>query len=305
VSRKSYRNTKIILIFVVLLALAWAFNKAGLPFAKPELRGARNTDNLRDELLFRWDHAKRANYNAQFNLTMGINNFDSIADSLGFLDKYVKEHRGSKLSKYEYLVRVPINETEQFYNKITSLATLEKTSSDYSTALTAGSVQSYNDSLKVFQAKRAEIEKLRRENPNIKGYTQDIEEIDEQIRRINSLKFSLQNKDYDLYLIAFSEQSKKGVDSAEYIGELAKHFIIALGALALAVPLIILGSRLLFKVMGIVDSTTSQLYGSYYNKSSKYGSYGGYGYNYGRKRQVKRVYKDKTKGDEEKSPDKK
>jgi hypothetical protein len=130
------------------------------------------------------------------------------------------------------------------------------------------------------------------------------------IGRINSMKHSLNNTDYDLYLIAFSEQFKKGVDSSEYAGRLAKQFLIALVALSLGVPLIMLGSRLLFKVLGVVGSSTSQLYGAYYNKSSKYGNYSGY--NYGRKRQVKRIYKDKpkgdskgdSKGDDEKSPDK-
>ena len=90
---------------------------------------------------------------------------------------------------------------------------------------------------------------------------------------------------------------------------MAKQFLIALVALALGVPLIMLGSKLLFKVLGVVGSSTSQLYGTYYNKSSKYGNYSGYGYNYGRKRQVKRIYKDKPKGDskgddDDGSPDK-
>ena len=301
-SRKSYRNTRIILIFIVLLALAWAFRQEGLPFARPESRGAKSTAQLQDELLYRWDNAKKANYNAKFSMAMEVRDFDSIADSLDFLSEYVEKHRGSILSKYEYMVRVPVNETKEFNNKVKSNGKLIKFSSDYSTALSAGSVEAYNDSLVVLQAKIKNLEKLRQENPNIKGYTQDIEEAHNQVKRINSLKYSLQNKDYDLYLIAFSEQFKRGVNSYEYIGRLAKQFIIALGALALGTPLIMLGSRLLFKVLGIVGSSTSQLYGSYYNKS--YGGTTGYGYNYGRKRHVKRVYKDKDKGDGDKSSDK-
>ncbi len=303
-SRKSYRNTKIIIIFVVLLALAWAFYTIGLPFAKSESRGAQTTANLEDELLYRWDNAKRSNYNAKFEMVMEVKNFDHIADSLGFLSEYVEKYRGSILSKYEFMVRVPVSETKEFSSKIKSLANLIKFSSDYSTALNIASVRAYNDSLVTLQAQRKNLEKLRRENPNIKGYSQDIEDTDRHIARINSLKFSLQNKEYDLYLIAFSEQFNKGVDSSEYIRRLAKQFIIALGALALGVPLIMLGSKLLFKVLGIVGASTSQLYGSYYNKSYKNGNYSGYGYNYGRKRQVKRVYKDKAKGDEKNSSDK-
>ncbi len=303
-SRKSYRNTKIIIIFVVLLALAWAFYTIGLPFAKSESRGAQTTANLEDELLYRWDNAKRSNYNAKFEMVMEVKNFDNIADSLGFLSEYVEKYRGSILSKYEFMVRVPVSDTKEFNSKIKSLANLIKFSSDYSTALNIASVRAYNDSLVTLQAQRKNLEKLRRENPNIKGYSQDIEDTDRHIARINSLKFSLQNKEYDLYLIAFSEQFNKGVDSSDYIRRLAKQFIIALGALALGVPLIMLGSKLLFKVLGIVGASTSQLYGSYYNKSYKNGNYSGYGYNYGRKRQVKRVYKDKAKGDEKNSSDK-
>ncbi|MBI9031008.1 TM1812 family CRISPR-associated protein [bacterium] len=305
-SRKSYRNTKVILIFIVLLAIAWAFNKTGLPFAQPEIKGARNTDKLQEELLYQWDTAKRSNYNAQFNLSMGVKNFSSIADSLSFLDQYIRVHSGKKLSKYEYLVRVPVSETDKFYDRITDFATVENEMRDYSIALTSGSVEAYNDSLKVLAEEKVKFEKLKKENPNIKGYSIDIENIDKRIDNFQNLKKSLEdfsNQEYDLYLVALSEVTKKGVNSSEYARVLGKHFIIALGVLALGVPLIMLGSKLLFKVLGIVGASTSQLYGSYYNRSYKYGNYGGYGYNYGRKRQVKRVYKDKPKGDE-KSPDK-
>lgn len=296
-SRKSYRNTRVIIIFVILLALAWGFYKIGLPFDQPESRGARSIANLQDELMYRWDDAKKANYNAKFQMVMESRNFDNIADSLGFLSEYVEKYRGSILSKYEYIVRVPVNETKQFNQKVRSLASLVQFSSDYSTALNTGSIEAYNDSLVALHAKRKNLEKLRRENPNIKGYTQDIEEVDIHMGRIISMKQSLQNTEYDLYLIAFSEQFKKAISSSEYIRKLSKHFIIALGVLALAVPLLTLGSKLLFKVLGIVGASTSQLYGSYYNKSYKYGNYSGYGYNYGRKRHVKRVYKDKPNGD--------
>ncbi len=303
-SRKSYRNTRIILIFMVLLALAWAFRREGLPFATPESRGAKSTANLQDELLYRWDKSKRSNYNAVFQMALEVKNFDSIADSLGFLSNYVEKHRGSILSKYEYMVRVPVSETKEFNNKVKSKANLIKFSSDYSTALSAGTIEAYNDSLVVLQEKIKVLEQLRRDNPNIKGYSQDIDDTNMQINRINSLKYSLQNKEYDLYLIAFSESFKKSVDSAEYVAGLAKHFIIAFGILALAVPLIVLGSRLIFRVLGVVGTQTSQLYGNYYSKGSKYGNYNGYGYNYGRKRHVKRVYKDKDKGDGDKPSDK-
>jgi len=306
VSRKSYRNTKVILIFIVLLAIAWAFNKTGLPFAQPEIRGSRNTDKLQEELLYQWDTAKRSNYNAQFNLSMGVKNFSSIADSLSFLDQYIRVHSGKKLSKYEYLVRVPVSETDKFYNRITAFVTIENEMRDYSIALTSGSVKAYNDSLKVLAEEKIKFERLKKENPNIKGYSIDIENIDKRIDNFQNLKKSLEdfsNQEYDLYLIALSEVTKKGVNSSEYARILGKHFIIALGVLALGVPLIMLGSKLLFKVLGIVGASTSQLYGSYYNRSYKYGNYAGYGYNYGRKRQVKRVYKDKPKGDD-KSPDK-
>lgn len=297
-SRKSYRNTRIIIIFVVLLALAWAFREVGLPFATPDSRGAKSTAGLEDELLYRWDSAKKSNYNAQFRMTMEVKNFDNIADSLGFLSEYVEKYRGSILSKYEYIVRVPVNQTKEFNSRVKNLATLVKFSSDYSTALNSSTTETYNDSLVTLQAQRKNLEKLRRENPNIKGYTDDIAEADNAISRINSMKHSLQNKDYDIYLVAFSEQFNQGINSYEYVGKLAKEFIIALLALALGVPLIMLGSKLLFKVLGIVGSSTTQLYGNYYNKSSgKYGNYGGYGYNYNRKKQVKRVYKDKPKGD--------
>ncbi len=290
-----------------MLAIAWAFNKTGLPFAQPEIKGSRNTDKIQEELLYQWDTAKRSNYNAQFNLSMGVKNFSSIADSLSFLDQYIRVHSGKKLSKYEYLVRVPVSETDKFYNRITAFATIENEMRDYSIALTSGSVKAYNDSLKVLAEEKIKFERLKKENPNIKGYSIDIENIDKRIDNFQNLKKSLEdfsNQEYDLYLIALSEVTKKGVNSSEYARILGKHFIIALGVLALGVPLIMLGSKLLFKVLGIVGASTTQLYGNYYNKSyNKYGNYGGYGYNYGRKRQVKRVYKDKPKGDD-KSPDK-
>lgn len=282
---------------MILLALAWAFKREGLPFATPESRGAKSTSNLQDELLYRWDSAKRSNYNAIFTMTLEVKNFDTIADSLGFLSEYVEKYRGSILSKYEFLVRVPVPETKEFNKRIRAKANLIKFSSDYSTALSSGSIGAYNDSLVVMQEKIKSLEELRRNNPNIKGYTQDIEETQKNINRINSLKYSLQNKEYDLYLIAFSENFKKGVDSHAYVGGLAKEFIIGFGALALAVPLLVLGFRLLFRVLGIVGAQTSQLYGNYYSKGYKYGNYSGYGYNYGRKRHVKRVYKDKGDGD--------
>lgn len=307
-SRKSYRNTRVIIIFVVLLALAWAFYRIGLPFAQHESRGTNSTANLNDELIYRWDNAKKSNYNAKFEMVMESRDFNTIADSLGFLSEYVEKYRGSILSKYEFMIRVPVSETKEFNSRVRSLANLIKFSNDYSTALNIGSIEAYNDSLVTLQAKRKSLEQLRRENPNIKGYTQDIEETDRAIGRINSMKHSLQNSDYDLYLIAFSEQVNKGINSTQYVKSLLTQFIIALGALALGVPLLMLGSKLLFKVLGIVGASTNQLYGTYYNKSSKYGNYSGYGYNYGRKRQVKRVYKDKnngnSKGDDSKSPDK-
>lgn len=303
-SRKNYRNTRIIIIFVVLLALAWAFLKIGLPFDQPESRGAKSLGNLQDELVYKWDGAKKSNYNAKFQMFMESKNFDSIADSLGFLLEYVKTHRGSILSRYEYMVRVPVNETEDFSSNVRSLGNVIQFSSDYSTALNRGSIETYNDSLVALQASKKNLEKLRRENPNIKGYTQDIEEVDSHIGRIISMKQSLQNTEYDLYLIAFSEQYKRGLSTSAYLRKLAIQFIIALGALALGVPLIMLGSKLLFKVLGIVGASTGQLYGSYYNKSYKNSNYTGYGYNYGRKRQVKRIYKDKEKGDGKDSSDK-
>lgn len=296
-SRKNYRNTRIIVIFVVLLALAWAFYKIGLPFERPESRGAKSIANLQDELMYRWDDAKKSNYNAKFQIVMESKNFDNIADSLGFLSQYVEKYRGTILSKYEFMIRVPVSETKEFSHRVKSLANLVRFSSDYSTALNIGSIEAYNDSLVTLQAQRKNYEKLRRENPNIKGYTQDIAEIDGHIGRIIGMKQSLQNTEYDLYLIAFSEQFQQGVSTASYVRALAKQFIIALVALALGVPLLVLGSRLLFKVLGIVGTSTSQLYGSYYNKSYKYGGDTGYGYNYGRKRHVKRVYKDKPSGD--------
>lgn len=281
---------------MVLLALAWAFRREGLPFATPESRGAKTTANLQDEFLYKWDNSKKSNYNAIFQMALEVRDFESIADSLDFLLDYVEEYRGSILSKYEYIVRVPVAQTKEFNNRIKANANLIRFSSDYSTALSAGTIESYNDSLVVLHEKIKSLEKLRRENPNIKGYSLDIEETHNNINRINGLKYSLQNKEYDLYLIAFSENFKKSVDSTEYAEGIAKQFIIAFGVLALAVPLIVLGSRLLFKVLGIVGAQTSQLYGNYYSKGYKYGNYNGYGYNYGRKRHVKRVYKDKGDG---------
>ncbi len=303
-SRRSYKNTKIIIIFMILSALAYAFWRVGLPFATSEYRGAKTTANLQDELLYRWDSAKRSNYNAIFQMALEVKDYDTFIEGLDFLPEYVEKHRGSILSKYEYIVRVPVSETKEFNTRVKADANLIKFSSDYSTALSSGSIEAYNDSLVVMQEKIKNLEKLRRENPNIKGYTQDIEETNNQIKRLNSLKYSLQNKDYDLYLIAFSENFKKGVSSSKYAEGLAKQFIIAFGILALAVPLIVLGSRLIFKVLGIVGAQTSQLYGNYYSKGYKYGNYSGYGYNYGRKRHVKRVYKDKDKGDVDKSSEK-
>lgn len=300
--RKSNRNTKVIVLFIVLLAVAHAIYQTGMPFAESQSVGASSTASLQDELLYKWDDAKRLNYNAQFQMVMEAKSIDNIADSLHFLTEYVEKYKGSILSKHEYLVRVPVPKTKDFNNKVKSLASIVKYSSDYSTSLNAGSLESYNDSLITLQAKRKNLEQLRRDNPNIKGYTDDIQDADKQINRINSMKQSLHNQDYDLYLIAFSEQYNKGINSAQYIKNFSKPFLIALVVLSLAIPLIALGSKLLFKVLGIVGASTNQLYGAYYNKSYKSGGSDGYGYgNYGRKRHVKRIYKDKPSGSEEKS----
>lgn len=288
--RRNNRFNNIIVLFIVLSAIAYAVYQVGLPFTESESIGATTTANLQDELLYRWDDAKRSNYNAQFRMALETKNISSVLDSLSFLTAYVENYKGSILSKYEYMVRVPVPETQKFSNKVKSFADLTKYSSDYSTSLNTGTLEAYNDSLVTLQAKRKDLEQLRRQNPNIKGYTDDILETDRQISRLNSMKQSLQNQDYDLYLIALSEKFNKGVNSAEYLKNFARPFLIALVTLMLAVPLIILGSKLIFQAMGAVGASTGQSYTNYGSKGS------GQSYSYGRKRQVKRIYKDKPSG---------
>lgn len=296
--RRNNRFNNVIVLFIVVAAIAYAVYQVGLPFTESESIGATTTANLQDELLYRWDDAKRSNYNAQFRMALEAKNIRSVLDSLSFLTAYVENYKGSILSKYEYMVRVPVPETEKFSNRVKSFADLTKYSSDYSTSLNTGSLEAYNDSLVTLQAKRKDLEQLRRQNPNIKGYTDDILEIDRSINRLNSMKQSLQNQDYDLYLIALSEKFNKGVNSAEYLKDFARPFLIALVTLMLAAPLIILGSKLIFQAMGAVGASTGQSYSSYGSKGT------GQSYSYGRKRHVKRIYKDKPSGSDDSDKDK-
>lgn len=288
--RRNNRFNNIIVLFIVLSAIAYAVYQVGLPFAESGSIGATTTAKLEDELLYKWDDAKRSNYNAQFRMVLEAKDIENALDSLRFLPEYVKKYKGAILSKYEYMVRIPVEETEIFSDQIRAFADLVKYSSDYSTSLNSGSLESYNDSLVTMQSKRKDLEQLRRQNPNIKGYTDDILETDRHINRLNSMKQSLQNQDYDLYLISLSEKYKKGINSAEYLKTFARPFLLALIGLMLAVPLIILGSKLIFQAMGAVGASTGQSYTNYGSKGS------GQSYSYGRKRQVKRIYKDKPSG---------
>lgn len=286
--RKDNRLNYIIVLFIVLSAIAYGVFKTGLPFAESGSIGATSTAKLQDELLYKWDDAKRSNYNAQFRMVLEAKDIENALDSLRFLPEYVEKYKGVILSKYEYMIRVPVEQTQEFSRLIKTYADLVRYSSDYSTSLNAGSLESYNDSLITMQTKRKDLEQLRRQNPNIKGYTDDIIETDQHINRLNSMKQSLQNQDYDLYLVSLSEKFNKGINSGDYIKSFAKPFLLALVALMLGVPLIILGAKLIFQVVGAVGASTAKPYSSYGSKGSSY--------SYGRKRQVKRIYKDKPSG---------
>ncbi len=285
------KTTRIIVWFIVLMSIGWAFYRVGSPFAKTTVKGATEVKNIQN-ILYSWDLAKKSNYNTKYEIVIKINPEEITTDSLSFLLDYVRSYNGVKLnSGSEYLLRIPTEESDKFYKRIEKLGNITSYSIDSSTSLGTKTIKYYTDSLSTLNNQKLALKKAKKENKNIKGYDDDIAEVDRKIGRIQKLKDSLGNQNYDLYLVSFYQKVFKGFGKS-YIITYLREFVIGLGVLALAIPLIFLGFRLIFKLVGYINVNSGGSYGGYYSKGYKYGSYGsGYG-SYGRKRKVKRIYKD-------------
>lgn len=295
VKRLSGTN-RIILVFIILSSIAWSLYQVGMPFADIAVKGATTTTALENEL-FEWSNAKKFNYNARYEMAIEVADFNTIVEDIRFIGDYAEEYRGSIISQYEYVVRVPIEKSKEFKTRVKSLGNTIKFSSDFSTSLGGATLEAYNDTLLALSTKRTALEKLRRDNPVIKGYTKDIQDVDLKVNEINNLKNALQNRAYDLYLLAFSERFSAGINTIDYTRNLFKNFAISLAVLLLGVPIIFLSVKLLAKLFALMGLAGIGNYNNYYSKGYKSANYG---YNYGRKRKVKRVYKDKENSKESK-----